>query len=67
MDSDTLRFLVKNSAKPAYFMHRKCSWCGKYLGIKTEGCSAQDHGKISHGLCSECEKIENDKLDKGVE
>lgn len=39
-------------------MKTVCAWCGKLLK------GSPDDPVASHGLCEECEKKENEKLEK---
>lgn len=57
-----LREMLKQSARPTFFMPVICSYCGKPKGVKE--CGADQSGQVSHGICVSCLNKENDKLDK---
>jgi hypothetical protein len=44
---------------------RRCSWCGKYLGIKIASFKQwRNWFKTTHGLCLECKKKIIDSVKK---
>ena len=45
-----------------YMLKVTCSYCGKDMGTKP--CDAANDGKVSHGCCPACEKIQREEIRK---